>query len=132
MLATSAAFSENDVLTADDVEIPIEIHPAEGEVVAIWLPSEAGPQAVEEILATELANLGIEVWRVDPVEARFLPILASSLDKIPAGDIQALLEHAHQRTGKDGPEYTQVSPEKVNNKKREDSSEYGCCKSTAA
>jgi thiol-disulfide isomerase/thioredoxin len=96
-----AAYStESHLLTVNDIEIPIEVHQAEGEVVAIWLPSEAGPQATDERIAAELADSGIEVWRVDLVEAHFLPVVISSVDKIPAEDVAALLQHAHKLTGK--------------------------------
>jgi thiol-disulfide isomerase/thioredoxin len=92
--------AESPVLTVDDTEISIEIHQAQGEVVAIWLPSEAGPQPVDEQIATGLADIGIEVWRVDLVDAHFFPVVTSSMDKIPAKDIVALMEQAHKRTGK--------------------------------
>jgi hypothetical protein len=79
-----ALAADSGVLIVNDSEINIDIHPAQGELVAIWLPSEAGPQPVEKRLATELAGLGVEVWRVDLVDAHFLPVVASSVDKVPA------------------------------------------------
>ena len=91
---------ETDVVIVNDTEINIDIHRAKGDLVAIWLPSEAGPQPADEQLAADLADLGIEVWRVDLVEAHFLPMVDSSVDKIPAEDIVALMEHAHRATAK--------------------------------
>lgn len=88
------------LLTVDDTEIPIDIHQGQGDVVAIWLPSEAGPQPADDQLAAELADRGVEVWRVDLVEAHFLPVVTSSMDKIPAKDIAVLMEQAHKQTGK--------------------------------
>jgi thiol-disulfide isomerase/thioredoxin len=92
--------AEPAFLIVNDIEIPIEVHQAQGEVVAIWLPSEAGPQMGDEQIAAELAANGIEVWRVDLVEAHFFPLVTSSVDKIPAEDVAALMRHAHNVTGK--------------------------------
>ncbi|WP_455212110.1 TlpA disulfide reductase family protein [Kaarinaea lacus] len=97
---STALAAEQDLLVVNDTEITIEIHPAQGELVAIWLPSEAGPQPVDEQLAAELAGLGIEVWRVDLVEAHFLPQVVSSVDKLPAEDITALMEYSYRETSK--------------------------------
>ena len=65
-----ALAEETDVVIVNDTEINIDIHRAKGDLVAIWLPSEAGPQPADEQLAADLADLGIEVWRVDLVEAQ--------------------------------------------------------------
>ena len=92
--------AEPAFLIVNDIEIPIEVHQAQGEVVAIWLPSEAGPQMGDEQIAAGLAANGIEVWRVDLVEAHFFPLVTSSVDKIPAEDVAALMRHAHNVTGK--------------------------------
>jgi len=99
-IASMAMAAESDVLTVSDTEINIEIHPAQGELVAIWLPSEAGPQPVDEQIAAELVDLGVEVWRVDLVEAHFLPQVVSSVDIVPPEDIVALMEHAFKTTAK--------------------------------
>jgi len=89
-----------DAITVNDTDISIQVKKAQGNVVAIWLPSEAGPQPVDDQLAVDLAQLGIEVWRVDLLEAHFLPVLESSMDKLPAEDIVALVNHAIKGTGK--------------------------------
>lgn len=63
-------------------------------VLLVWLSSEAGVQPAESEAAVRLAQAGIEVWMVDPLAGRFLPTLASSMDRIPAGDIQAVIAKA--------------------------------------
>ncbi len=100
LFSCAALAAESDVLIVNDTEITIDIHPAEGKVVAIWFPSEAGPQPADEQLAAALADLGMEVWRVDLVEAHFLPVVESSVDRIPPEDIAALMEHAYKATAK--------------------------------
>jgi thiol-disulfide isomerase/thioredoxin len=89
-----------EVITADEVEIPIQVQPANGDRLFIWLPSEAGPQPADERLARQLSRAGIEVWSVDLVEARFLPQTPSSVDRLPPGDVAALLAHAQRSTDK--------------------------------
>ncbi|MFO7603286.1 MAG: TlpA disulfide reductase family protein [Gammaproteobacteria bacterium] len=89
---------------ADGTEFIVEQHAASSAAASgrllIWLPSEAGPQANDAMIAADLARQGIEVWRVDPLEARFLPTAQSSMDLIPAADIAALLDHALRETDK--------------------------------
>ncbi|WP_455203577.1 TlpA disulfide reductase family protein [Kaarinaea lacus] len=96
----AATATQNESLSVADVDIPIEIHPANGTHLAVWLPSEAGPQTIDASIAAQLADLGIEVWRVDLVEANFLPTVASSLEKIPATQISALITYARQNRDK--------------------------------
>ena len=99
-LTFPSAFAETQTISVNDTDITIEVNTARGDTVAIWLPSEAGPQPVDEQLAAEMASLGVEVWRVDLLEAHFLPVLASSMDKLPAEDIGELVNYADKTTGK--------------------------------
>ena len=84
---------------AGDVEAPITVHPASGDRLLLWLPSEHGlPDPVAEV-AEGLAGQGIEVWEADLLEAHFLPVQASSLAAVPTADVVALIEAARE-TGK--------------------------------
>lgn len=98
--AWGVAPAAQEVTTADGVDIPIQVQPADGDRLFLWLPSEAGPQPADERLARQLGRAGIEVWSVDLVEARFLPQTPSSVDRLPAGDVAALLAHAERSTHK--------------------------------
>ena len=101
LLAGSVASAAVETLTtADGVEMAIATHPAAGGRLFIWLPSEAGPQANAVAIADKLAQAGVEVWRADPVDARFLPLAASSLDQLPAADVSSLLDYALKHTRK--------------------------------
>lgn len=82
-----------------DIEAPIAVHPASGDRLLLWLPSEHGlPDPVAGV-AEGLAGQGIEVWEADLLEAHFLPVQASSLAEVPAADVVALIEAARE-TGK--------------------------------
>ena len=82
------------VATGDGEEIPVIAHPAAGGRLFVWFPSEAGPQAVDAWLADQLVKWEVAVWRVDLLEARFLPLADSSLPRVPAGDVAAVLARA--------------------------------------
>jgi thiol-disulfide isomerase/thioredoxin len=98
--ALPVAMAGTDTITVNDTDIDIKINKAPGGTVAIWLPSEAGPQPADDQLAASLAQLGIEMWQVDLLEANFLPVLASSLEKLPVEDVGALVDYAANTTGK--------------------------------
>lgn len=80
--------------------IVVERYPAPGQDLLLWLPSESGLGEGDKIVAAALANLGVEVWLADLVAAHFLPAVASSVDRIPAGDVAAVLTAAQRTTGK--------------------------------
>ncbi len=101
LLVTNPAHADTiAVPTRDGEEIPVSIHPAKGGRLFIWLPSEAGPQTADTTLAEQLTRQGNEVWRVDLLEARFLPLADSSLLQVPAPDIGAVLNRALQTRDK--------------------------------
>ena len=84
----------------NETDIEAEVYKASGNILFLWLYSEAGPQTIEDKIATALAKKGIEVWRVDLFGAHFLPIASSSMDRIPETDFSFLIETAHKKTGK--------------------------------
>lgn len=84
----------------DETEIEINVHPAKGDTLFLWLYSEAGPQKSELKIAKQLAKNDIEVWRLDLFAAHFLPVAGSSMDRIPSTDISELIEYAFKKTGK--------------------------------
>jgi thiol-disulfide isomerase/thioredoxin len=88
------ALALDRVSLEDGTEIAIERFQADGGSLLVWLPSEAGYQDSEAVTAAALAGAGIEVWVPDLLEARFLPLTQSNLDRIPASDVAALLDAA--------------------------------------
>lgn len=93
--------SSVSVLLDDGVEVPVTRHGADGNDLLLWLPSEAGAQAIDAAVAAQLNDFGIEVWRVDLLGARFLPTAQSSMDKVPASDFKKLIERAALGSDKD-------------------------------
>jgi len=90
---------ESSVTTADGIEIPYTAYAGAGagDRLFIWLPSEVGPQDSERQTAQHLAAAGVTVWLVDPFSGRFLPVAQSSMDKVPGGDVAALIGAARSQ-----------------------------------
>ena len=93
--AWADSLSKN-ITVAPDVDVPVSIYPAKGKLSAVllWLPSEVGVANAEKSAAEKLAEKGVEVWVADTLFARFLPLLPSSMEKIPPSDIAQLIEAA--------------------------------------
>ncbi|MGA7801140.1 MAG: TlpA disulfide reductase family protein [Gammaproteobacteria bacterium] len=102
-LAQAATPQAANLTVADGTQIPYAVYtPAahrSSRVLLVWVPSEAGLQPAESSAAASLARAGMEVWVVDPLAGRFLPTLPSSMDRVPASDIQAVIARA-AATGK--------------------------------
>ena len=79
-----------------DTIVSADRYSAKGDTLLLWLPPEGGFQAVHAKTAQQLSTHGFEVWLADLFEARFLPPVASSLERIPATDVCNLLEVAQQ------------------------------------
>ena len=62
-------------------------------VVFIWLPNEDGFQQAEFDMGQQIRKYG-EIWYPDLFESHFLPVIPSSLNKIPATDIASLIQTA--------------------------------------
>lgn len=88
------AVQELALETADGDEITIEQHPAEGERLLLWLPSEFGLSPRQQPTAQALAARGIEVWIPDLHGAWFIPPGRYSLNDVSPGTIQSLIEMA--------------------------------------
>lgn len=100
LLLAQPVIDSFQVSTNHGNELTIHRYQAEGDRLFIWLPSEAGPQTSEINSAQLLATQNIEVWRINLVEDYFLPVVASSLEQIPANAVSTLISHAINTTGK--------------------------------
>jgi thiol-disulfide isomerase/thioredoxin len=83
-----------DVRLADGIDVPVSVHAASGDALLLWLPSGIPGATPDAVLAEKMRAHGIEVWRADVLEARFLPALESSLEQVPDSDIVALIDAA--------------------------------------
>ena len=82
------------VSTSDDNNITVTRYDSQvKDKVFIWLPGEDGFQNANYQTAKFLSKFG-EVWLPELFESRFLPAIPSSISKIPATDITALIQSA--------------------------------------
>lgn len=94
LISATAQAASIEVRLADRTEVSVGRFGASRDAVLLWLPSGFGPQASEERIAASTAALGFEVWRPDLLDARFLPPLESSLEKISGRDVADLIDAA--------------------------------------
>ncbi|WP_198263790.1 TlpA family protein disulfide reductase [sulfur-oxidizing endosymbiont of Gigantopelta aegis] len=85
---------------ADEVEITLETFPASGNYLILWLAPEYGLRPSHLRLAQALAKQNIEVWQTDISESLFMPQGLQSSKKHNGAITAALIEYAHQSTGK--------------------------------
>ena len=90
----AVATPARDVRLPDGTDVPVTVHEAAGDTVLLWLSSGIPGAAPDAALAEKIRALGVEVWRADVLEARFLPTLESSLDQVPDSDIVGLIDAA--------------------------------------
>jgi thiol-disulfide isomerase/thioredoxin len=100
LVSLVAVANAPSLVLRDGTDVVLSAQAAEGDVLFIWLPSEAGPQESEPHIARQLARLGVTVWRVDLLESRFLPVASSSVDMLPATDVADLIAQALRQTDK--------------------------------
>lgn len=94
LISAAAQAGSIDVRLADRTEVSVERFGAGQDTVLLWLQSGLGQQASEDRVAASTAGRGIEVWRPDLMDARFLPPLESSLERISGGDVADLIDAA--------------------------------------
>jgi len=95
LLTAALAVQAREVRLADGISVSVNVHAADGDTLLLWLPSGFSDDSAQAALAGKMRAQGIEVWRADVLEARFLPALESSLDQVPDSDIVALIDAAH-------------------------------------
>ena len=104
LLVAGPALAESDAssiaVDAGGAEIPVERHPADGDAVLLWFPSEHGLRDGHREQARALQAAGVEVWLADPFGGHFLPEAASSFDAMPLDTVGDLIEAAHRETGR--------------------------------
>lgn len=91
-----AAEPVHSTIQTGDIEIPAMRYQAAGKTLVLWFPSEYGTLSAEHIAARHLAEKGQETWLVDLYGARFLPVVPSSAETLPAEDVYQVIRAAQQ------------------------------------
>ena len=108
ILSVFLAFFSNATLAAKTITIPLNngteaelsVRHAKGKTLLLVMQSEYGLQAADYQLLKILPDYDIEVWLSNLLESYFLENTASNLEKIPAKDIQQLLQAIHDKSKK--------------------------------
>ena len=88
------------VLVSDNLDIDINIYPAKGNQLILWIaPSYEFRQGHKEMAAL-LAASGFETWMVDMNEAQFLSHDSQAMRDINGRYIAEIVDRAHAKTGK--------------------------------
>ena len=100
-VSLSAQSAQSFVVTdRSDNEINVEVMPADGELVVIWLVGHARKRLLFEKMLSSVNHAGIEVWRVDLLADYFIPRSSENIRTLSGEGVAALIEAAHRRTGK--------------------------------
>ncbi|MES9991549.1 MAG: TlpA disulfide reductase family protein [Candidatus Thiodiazotropha sp.] len=81
-------------------DIPIDIRKAPGDLVMIWLVDHEEPRALFDSLLKQLTDSGIEIWRVDLLQAYFLPRSSETVRTLDGEGVAAILSAAHAHSDK--------------------------------
>jgi thiol-disulfide isomerase/thioredoxin len=77
-------------------EIGVQVAPAEGDLLIIWLVDHAEERPMFDDLLQAVNRRGVEIWRVDLLSSYFLPRSSETIRTLPGDAVAALLSAAHQ------------------------------------
>jgi thiol-disulfide isomerase/thioredoxin len=107
LLGQAAQVSAVEKREIEELEVPvldqaltISRFPAEGEDLIIWVAPGFDSRTRADKMAEQLAQQGIEIWRVDLADSLFLPKSTSTLRGLSGRYVAGLVEQAHIQTGK--------------------------------
>ncbi|MCG8083365.1 MAG: TlpA family protein disulfide reductase [Candidatus Thiodiazotropha taylori] len=92
--------NEINLTDSEGNDITIQVTPADGELLMIWLVDHDEHRPLFESLLNNIAKAGIEVWRVDLLEAYFLPRSSEEIRTLNGTGVAAILSTAHQQSDK--------------------------------
>lgn len=102
ILFINSSFAENEITVTvpSGDEITIEIFPAKGKSLILWLAPEYGIREGHRALARLLTQQNLEIWQANIVESLFMPQGTSSLKKLNGQHVAELIQYAHKTSGK--------------------------------
>ncbi|MCK4864560.1 MAG: TlpA family protein disulfide reductase [Gammaproteobacteria bacterium] len=102
VLFISPSYAENEitVTVSSEDEITVEIFPAKGKYLILWLSPEYGIREGHRSLARLLTQYDLEIWQANVVESLFMPQGTASLKKLNGQHVADLIKYAHKTSGK--------------------------------
>lgn len=99
--AQSAQSTQSFVVTdRSDNEITVEVMPADGELMVIWLVDHTEERRLFETMLDAVNRAGVEVWRVDLLADYFIARSSENIRTLSGEGVAALIEEAHRRSAK--------------------------------
>ena len=100
MISSVLNAEEFSVADHEGNDISIQRYPSEGDLLAIWLVDHEEERSMFETMLNAINASGIEIWRVDLLDAYFLPRGSESIIGMPGDAVAALLQAAHDSSHK--------------------------------
>ena len=98
--AWSAASEEFSISDTQGNDISVERSPSDGDLLVIWLVDHDEHRPMFEAMLESVHAAGIELWRVDLLDAYFLPRSSETVRTLPGEGMAALIEAAHRQSDK--------------------------------
>jgi thiol-disulfide isomerase/thioredoxin len=95
-----AATTDFEVSDAEDNELHVQVYPADGNKLLIWLVDHDEHRKMFEEMVNAVNESGFEIWRVDLLDDYFLPRSSENQRTLPGDGVAALLKYAHQQSHK--------------------------------
>ena len=94
MVIAAMPFSASEDLLelSTGAEIEVQRYHGDGAATMLWLPSERGLSAAQQVQARALAGLGHQVWLADLHNSYFVQPGRNSIGQFPLDDIVALID----------------------------------------
>ncbi|MES9861608.1 MAG: TlpA disulfide reductase family protein [Candidatus Thiodiazotropha sp. LLP2] len=96
----TATADEINLTDSEDNDISIQVSPADGDLLMIWLLDHDEQRPLFDALLQNIVDAGIEVWRVDLMQAYFMPRSSENIRTLDGNGVKAVLNAAHKHSSK--------------------------------
>lgn len=98
--ALPVAAEDFSLVDAQDNEINVEVMPADGDFLVIWLVDHEEERLPFEMMLRAINRSGSEIWRIDLLADYFIPRSSENVRTLSGDGVAALLDTAHLRSSK--------------------------------
>jgi thiol-disulfide isomerase/thioredoxin len=94
------ASEELVISDAADNDLHVQVYPADGNKLLIWLVDHDTKRQMFEDMLVAVNKSGFEIWRVDLLGDYFLPRSSENERTLPGDGVEAILAYAHDHSDK--------------------------------
>ena len=88
------------VTDAEGIDISVQVYPSDGDLLIIWLVDHEEDRRMFEEMLHAVNTAGAEIWRVDLLDAYFLPRTSENERTLSGAGVAALISAAHDKRDK--------------------------------